>query len=293
MRHSIVAAALLACAASAQAKITATAHDAVARPGQPVELRAKFERASWLRWDMKDELVEFTVAGQVTSARTDRDGMARVRVNANVAPGIYDFSARIPRKPRAMLARGRIFVLDPARPIAVVDIDGTLSDLHSWLVPFWGKRAKTFPGAPRVVQALARNHQILYLTARDDVHDRRTRLFLNRHRFPDGPIVFNDRGLTTKQERQQFRGKHHATYKLAELQRLQALGFTLRLGIGDKETDAFAYEGAAIPSYIHTNKQLPAPSVTFISYVQLEQRLIADGVLQTGGGLVASFPSPN
>lgn len=294
MKSTALAAALIACAATAQAKITATAHDAITAPGQPVELRAKFERASWLRLDMRDELVEFTVGGQVTQARTDRDGVATIRVRASVAPGVYDFSARVPRKPRAELARGRVFVLDPTRPLAIVDIDGTLSDLNSFLVPFWGKRAKTFPGAPRVVQALARDHQVVYLTARDDLHDRITRSFLNRHRFPDGPVVFNDWGLGTRAERRQWRGKHHGTYKLAALQDLVAKGLTIRLGIGDKDTDAYAYEGVGANSYVRTERPLPAPTVSFLSYVQLEQRLLADGILSatTAGGLAGSFPPP-
>lgn len=285
MKHVALVAALLVCASTAHAKITPTALDAITRPGQPVTLRAKFESAGWLRLDMRDELVEFTVSGQVHQARTDRQGVARIQITANGQPGIYGFSARVPRKPRARLAQGRVFVLDPNRPLAIVDVDGTISKLPSWLIPFWGKRAKTYDHAPQVVHALARDHQVVYLTARDDIFDRKTRTFLNRRGFPDGPIVFDLK----------FRpgGDHAAAYKLRELTRLQAKGFTLALGLGDKATDARAYLGAGIPSYIHTDEPLPAPSVRYPDYRQLEAQLIADGILRGGGGLTTSFPPPN
>ena len=284
MKHVALVAALLVCASTAHAKITPTALDAITRPGQPVTLRAKFESAGWLRLDMRDELVEFTVSGQVHQARTDRQGVARIQVTANVQPGVYAFSARVPRKPRARWAQGRIFVLDPARPLAIVDVDGTISKLPSWLIPIWGKRAKAYDHAPEVLRALARSHQVVYLTARDDLLDRRTRAFLNRRGFPDGPLIFDLR---------QRLGGDHAAHKLRELTLLQAKGFTIALGLGDKDTDAQAYVGAGVLSYIHTDEPLPAPSVVYPDYPRLEARLIADGILASGGGLTASFPPPN
>ncbi|MEZ6183750.1 MAG: hypothetical protein R3F62_01935 [Planctomycetota bacterium] len=64
---------------------------------------------------MKDELVEFTFAGQVTPGPHRPRRMATVRVQAAFAPGLR-LNARIPRKPKAMLARGRVFVPDPHTP---------------------------------------------------------------------------------------------------------------------------------------------------------------------------------
>ncbi|MEZ6183751.1 MAG: hypothetical protein R3F62_01940 [Planctomycetota bacterium] len=59
--------------------------------------------------------------------------------------------------------------------------------MSSLLIPFWARQDLPWgaAGDPKA----ARNHQIRELTARDDVHDRRTRTFLNRQSIPDGLIA--------------------------------------------------------------------------------------------------------
>ena len=193
--------------------------------------------------------------------------------------GVYPFSAELTARPSAPKANGRLFVLDPATPVAIVDIDHTLSDLSTWKVPFQGADAPTFPGAPQLINDLARTHQIIYLTARDDSFDRISRVFLNRHGFPDGPVIYNDLGLTTWAELQQLDEGRHGEFKLRVIQGLQARGVNVVLGIGDKDTDAFAYESSGIQSYIHTTRVATGNSYHFTDYTQLRLELVARGVL--------------
>jgi len=181
-----------------------------------------------------------------------------------------------------------VWVLDPDRPVAVVDIDGTLSDLPGILVHLKSDDAPTFAGAPELLRDLARTPQVVYLTARDDVLDAATRAFLARHDFPPGPVLFNDMGLWSAEERRQFDPENHGEFKLGVIQALQARGVPVTLGIGNAETDASAYEGAGIASAILTDAEGEGPSFRFRDYAELRRRLEEDGVLApaTGGTTV-------
>lgn len=270
--------------------IEATGLDAITTPGHPVEVRAKFERGGWAFWrpDVRDRAATVEVLGQRHRVRTDREGLARVVVQPT-APGVYPITARLERRSRPQVATSRLFVLDPARPVAVVDIDGTISDLPDWQVPFVGHRAPTFAGAPALMADLARRFQIVYLTARDDLFDEGTRAFLARHGFPDGPIVYNDLGLSTPEERGQLDPHAHGEFKLGQLQALRARGVAVTIGIGNAETDAFAYEQAGLPSYILTTKAGAGPSFRFTRYADLRPRLVADGWLPATTGLAGAL----
>ncbi len=283
--------------------------------------------AFW-RPDVRDRAATVEALGQRHRVRTDREGLARVVVQPT-APGVYPITARLERRSRPPVVRGsecepaarasgwiapaasghvparsasarerrttptiatsRLFVLDPARPVAVVDIDGTISDLPDWQVPFVGHRAPTFAGAPALMADLARRFQIVYLTARDDLFDEGTRAFLARHGFPDGPIVYNDLGLRTPEERGQLDPHAHGEFKLGQLQALRARGVAVTIGIGNAETDAFAYEQAGLPSYILTTKAGAGPSFRFKRYADLRPRLVADGWLPATTGLAGAL----
>ncbi len=261
-------------------RFLATPHDAVTTPGQAVNVEAKFERKGFYFFnpDLRNEPVRFDFGSGVTAnASTDRDGLAAIGIRAGL--GVYPFSAELSARSNAPTADGRLFVLDPATPVAIVDIDHTLSDLSTWRVPFQGADAPTFPDAPQLINDLARTHQIIYLTARDDSFDAISRAFLARHGFPDGPVIYNDLGATTWAELEQLDEGKHGEFKLAAIQGLQARGVNVVLGIGDKPTDAFAYETSGIQSYIHTTQAGSSNSYRFTDYPQLRLELVARGVL--------------
>lgn len=286
MKHSIFAPGLLAllalavCASPAAGEVVAIPHDAIALPGQNVILGTKFERSSlggFWRPDVKNKAVRYSFAGRSGVVRTNFDGMALAQTRAPSAPGTYPFEAEL-LSPQVR-GQGTLWVLDPNKPVAVVDIDGTISDLPDWKVPFSGARAPTFPGAPQLLADLAATHQIVYLTARDDSFDAQTRPFLARHGFPAGPVIYNDLGLSTIGEIRQLFPSEHGPFKLRKLQELLARGIKVEVGIGNAETDAFAYEGAGIASYLNTSEPGTGPTFRFRDFADLRVRLRADGVL--------------
>ncbi len=274
---TLAAVSTLATATPAQAGVTATGHDTiVASVGERGVLSAKFERSGWGFWrvDVRGRLVTFSLAGRTFQARTNEDGVARTSLSVT-RPGVYPFEAWLSGE-ESTVATGRLWVLDPTRPVVVTDIDGTISDMPDWEVPLRGEKAQAFPHSPGILNALAKRHQVIYLTARDDTFDSKTRTFLARRGFPAGPVIYNDLGLWTEAERNQFDPKAHAAFKLAQIQKM---GLKVALGIGNAETDAQAYEGAEILSYIRTDKTGSGASIRFLDYGWLEKRLQEDGHL--------------
>ncbi|MGE0709348.1 MAG: hypothetical protein AB7N76_34935 [Planctomycetota bacterium] len=269
---------LLASAPAAQAGVKIQTYDALASPGGSTQLGAKFERGlmGWV-WspDLEKKQVEVGFGGQTFSGRTDDEGMIRFPITAPSQPGVYSFTAKY----KKTSAVGKLYVTN--KPLAIVDIDGTISDLPDWQVPFRGAKAKTFPGSPELLRDLSRTHQVVYLTARDDVWNSQTRAFLARHNFPDGPVIYNELGQG-----------NHGEFKLAKIRELRAMGLNPALGIGNAETDAYAYETAGIPSYIRTNKVVAgSTSYRFLATDDLRRRLVQDGVLLVGlAGVIGSTP---
>ena len=257
--------------------IDGTGLDGVTTPNTPVQLGAKFER-KLLGFDVRQERVRFTIGETGLTASTDGDGVARVSYTPTRV-GVFEFTARLAERPDEAAARGKVFVVDPKRPVAVVDIDGTLSTMSSVQVLTSGERADAFKGSPELLEALAETHQIVYLTARDDTLDQKTRAFLALHAFPTGPVIYNEWGVRKTEARAQLDPDNHGEFKLAAIEELVRRKLKVVLGIGDAETDAEAYEGAKIRSYIRTIKAGRGASFRFTNYQQLKVRLMLDGVL--------------
>lgn len=270
-------------ASLAPAQTFAVAHDAITTPGRSVKLGTKFERSQYgglWRPDLRFKRATYRFRGLSGTVRTDFDGMAIVRAPAPSAAGVYGFEAEL-ASPSA-LARGSMWVLDPQRPLVIVDIDGTISDLPEWQVPLIGGHARAYADSPQLLRDLARSYQIVYLTARDDTFDPQTRAFLKRHSFPAGPVIYNDLGLWTSEERRQLQKDEHGSFKLRKIQELQAMGLNVAFGIGNSETDGWAYEQAGLPSYLRTEVTGSGASFRFSRYATLRARLGRDGRLRTG-----------
>lgn len=263
----------------ARAEVVGTGLDSATTPGQATTLRAKFEHGRWLRIDVRYRSVEFRcdALGVRTTARTDIDGVATASITPARA-GTFRFTARL-LDDDGPTTSGRLFVYDPAKPILVTDIDGTISDLPDWQVPFRGHKAPVFKGSPETLARLAQRYRIVYLTARDDRWDGKTREFLRRNGFPDGPVFYNDLGLLTHAEREQLEPEHHGQFKLGVIRGLSSRGVDVRVGLGNAETDAWAYEQAGIRSYIRTTEPGSGPSFRFSDDVQLRRQMVIDGVL--------------
>jgi LNS2-like protein (lipin/Ned1/Smp2) len=254
------------------------ARDAITVVGRRVELSAKLtKRLGPLRPDQKGRTLEFQLGEAKASGRTDSDGVGRASL-APLTTGIVPFTVKVSDAPATQI-KGRLWVLEPERPVVICDIDGTLSDMGGLRVPVSGWRAKAFPGAPELLRDLAKTHAIVYLTARDQSFRAASQGFLRKHDFPLGPLLLNSWGLDKGSQREQLLPSRHGRFKLKVLQRLQARGLKLALGIGDKPGDAEAYEGAGVRSFIRSKTALGERSIVFPDYATLRRRLAAEGLL--------------
>jgi len=254
------------------------ARDAVTVVGRRVELSAKLtKRVGPLRPDQEGRTLEFQLGQAKASGQTDSDGVGRASL-APLTTGIVPFSVRVSDDPSTRI-RGRLWVLEPERPVVICDIDGTLSDMGGLRVPVSGWRAPAFPGAPALLRDLARTHAIVYLSARDQSFRAASRGFLRKHDFPLGPLLLNSWGIDKGSQREQLLPSRHGRFKLKVLERLKARGLKLVMGIGDKPGDAEAYEGAGIRSLIRSETALGERSIVFPDYATLRKRLVAEGLV--------------
>ncbi len=242
-----------------------TGHDQVGRVGTPTTLSTKLELdgPSYADWDLKDKEVEFFVNGQsVGVGRTDRDGVARVPFTPT-ATGQLEVTYQLAEADdRARFkdddGQGTLFVLDD-RPAVIVDIDGTLSTMGELKVPFFGEKAESFDHSVEALNRLSSDYNIIYLTARDDAFDHKTRQFLTKDHdgetqeiqaFPDGPVFYNDMGLTSYSELAQLDKDRHAAFKTETIKDIQLAGIPVVAGIGNAETDRLAYQATHLDTFI-------------------------------------------
>ena len=150
---------LVPAVASASPDLVATGVDAITTPGHEVTVRVRVELPGIRSKPAANEPVTISVLGETRWVRTDANGLAATTVKPS-SPGVTYIESHVVREP-AVVGRARLFVLDSKKPVAVVDVDQTLSDMASWRVPLSGEKADTFPGAPDVLSDLARTHQVV------------------------------------------------------------------------------------------------------------------------------------
>lgn len=283
--------------ASQLVEVIETGHDQVGIPGKPVTLAVKVELLydgdfsqvidqidpdwnQYLSPDLKGHRVRFSIDGSpIGIAVTDRDGVARID-HTPESVGIYTITYELaePDDSGTYLeddGQARLFVLTD-RPTLVVDIDGTLSDYPDWKVPFSGQKADAFKGAVETLQQLTETYHIVYLTARDDALDNKTRQFLFKDHdpetegtqcFPNGPVLYNDWGLNFYEEFSQLDPERHAAFKTETIKQMQMVGVPLVAGIGNAETDRIAYEGTGLEAFIIDHDMEAQHPGTFYSQV--------------------------
>ncbi|MBI4613935.1 MAG: zinc dependent phospholipase C family protein [Planctomycetes bacterium] len=269
---------------SALKRVATTPHDQIALPGTRTVLEAKFEMDLGLGYfnpDLSGKEVEFFVSGvSIGKGITDKDGVARIEYTPPAAGRIevtYQMTHPAYKGDEGKL----ILFVAPPRPSVVFDIDGTLSDFPDWLVPISGDQAPAFPYSLEFTKQLAgAGFNVIYVTARDDALDRMTRGFLSAQGFPEGPVFYNDWGLTTREERDQLSSKNHGQAKIRILKGLMAAGIPIVAGVGNAPTDAEAYKGVGIESYIiRSGETIPAGSTIFGDYRELAGILLVPAKL--------------
>ena len=208
-------------------------YDVLCTPGQTVALRARLQAGDFLR-GRDGHVVRFRREGALYGAAlTDGDGVAAVSFTprhsgdtvftADAAPrGFRD----VPPQPVRLVVACR-----PAdAPLVVVDLDKTLvaSGFQEVLL---GSPAP-MPDSPRVMRRIAGKYGVVYLTHRPDLFGPKSKAYLRRHGYPDGPLLLSDiRGF--------LRGSE--AFKSGMLAELRGRFGNLQIGIGDKISDAAAY----------------------------------------------------
>ena len=219
-----------------------TTVDALALPGEEIPLRARLQAGTFLT-DQSGETVSFHLDGRLyRTVETDNDGHA-VTSFTPPAPGDYRFTAEVspvglrdrPPRPQPLLVACR----QADAPMVVVDLDKTVvaSGFRTVLI---GDPTPMSRSA-EVLSRLADGNTIVYLTHRPDHFGPKSRRWLARENYPIGPLLLASVGGFLKGS---------GTYKTEEIRRLKSRFGNLRIGIGDKISDAQAYHGNGLKAFL-------------------------------------------
>lgn len=217
-----------------------TARDALALPGEQVRLQARLQGGDFLT-DMPGYVVRFRRDGNLyRAAQTNEEGQAVVTFTPS-EPGDYEFTTEVspvgfadsPPEPQQLLVACR-----PAdAPMAVVDLDKTLvaDGFHTVLIG----NPDPMAGSVEVMRRLAEDHTILYLTHRPDVFTNKSKSWLTENGYPPGPVLLSSVSEFLKGS---------GAYKTEMLRGLTRRFDDIRVGIGDKVSDAQAYHDTGLES---------------------------------------------
>ena len=218
------------------------AMDAVALPGETVDLRARLEAGDLLA-DQPGYVVRFLRGGQLyKAAETQENGEARVAFTPD-AVGRYEFSAElspngfpgVPPDPRPIV----VACIDADAPAMIVDLDKTVvkDGFDEVLI---GDPAP-MPDSPRVLARLTEAREVIYLTHRPDYFGPKSKAWLANQGYPPGPLLMSDVSG--------FLGGS-GEFKTEAIRRLKERFTGLDLGIGDKISDAQSYRDNGVAAYL-------------------------------------------
>ncbi len=218
-------------------------YDTLALPGEAVDVKVRLQGGSMLR-DKPGYVVRFYDGGQLfKAAETDDDGNACVSFTSQQSGDVLlsaGFSPNgfldEPPPPTNVLVACR-----PAdAPMIVVDLDQTL--VASGIVDVLLDKARPVPDAQRVVQRLAGQYTIIYLTGRPDLFTIRTRQWLAENGFPRAVLLMASMSdMLSGQFKPRVLGGLHERFT------------NLRFGIGDKASDMRAYAASGMTGVMLLN----------------------------------------
>lgn len=214
------------------------AYDVIALPGRSVELRADLTTAKSFR-DIENAQIGFFFNNQLLdTAVTDDGGRAVVTW---LPPGLGDYSIvaqilapptdtkkvdMIQVEPFTML----VMVRDANTPFVVIDLDYTL--VGSSFTDVLAGRGEPMADSVEVTHRLAQDYSIIYLTHRPEVMALTSRQWLAKQGYPTGVL------LSSTMTQMVLGSGRYKTDRLATLAQLFP---NLKIGIGDKVSDAKAY----------------------------------------------------
>jgi hypothetical protein len=184
---------------------------------------------------------------ELARALTDDEGIASVPFTP-ARPGDYVFTVEPARGAKLEEFPPPAPILLACRsaeaPLFVIDIDGTV--VRSNFEQVLRDQAEPMAHSREVIRRVAKEHTVVYLTLRIDHLSRATRLWLEEHGYPRGPLLMG-------RFKHLFEGnRQYRTSRVAEL--TERFG-AIRGGVGDKVSDAWAYANNDLPTYLLIDPQ--------------------------------------
>jgi len=177
--------------------------------------------------------VHFLVDGaEVAKATSDERGVAMAL--AQIPRGESRFEAAASYSGKSFRRGGKIVQWRSDEVVVVCDIDATISAtaLDALFFDETDEKSQPIPDSPAVLNAIARNHGILYFTARPKFTIEKTERWLRTHGYPEAPVMTSlDVADLIAQAR----------YKRRELGKLREVFPNLLIGIGNSHADSVGY----------------------------------------------------
>jgi len=223
------------------------AHDVLVHPGEEVTLRASLRGGFRLEGVGGVRLQFHLNERRIDQVTGDSNGNVQTRWTAPSEPGDYRIRVRVkpedqPEDEGRHVAPTRLLVAvrKADAPIAIVDLDKTLvaSGFHRVLL---GAGAEPMEGSGVVLARLGRTHTVVYLTHRPDFLGPSSKQWLDAHGYPLGPVLTSTLGGLIEGS---------GTYKARQLADLAKNFKNLKVGIGDKVSDARAYADRGLTSIL-------------------------------------------
>jgi len=222
------------------------AFDTLAYPNEPIELAANLQSIRNMKGIAGVTVAFYDGKELIDTARTDAAGLATAQWTPPKA-GNYAFTARIVKAPDgAPKAMGDVTpapLLVAARnkdeKFVVIDLDHTVVDSSFFRVLTLG--AKRMADSVEVTNRIAGLYSIVYLTHRPELLTRKSKSWLKNNGYPEGPLLVS--------ELKQALGDS-GKFKTAKLTDLRKAFANVKIGIGDKPSDAHAYVDNGLTAYL-------------------------------------------
>jgi hypothetical protein len=222
------------------------AFDTLTYPNEPVELIARLQSVKLLE-AIEGVSIAFYLDDQlIETAKTDQTGVAKI-VWTPSATGDYNIAAKIVEVPAGLsqeilevpAAPLLVAVREKQDPLLVLDLDHTVVD-SSFFRVLMGS-GTPMKDSVEITNKLKQRYTLIYLTHRPDLMTYRSKSWLKKNGYPDGPLLVS--------ELKQALGSS-GEFKAARLASLKETFANIQIGIGDKLSDAQAYVENGITAYL-------------------------------------------
>jgi hypothetical protein len=222
------------------------AFDTLAHPNEPVELTCRLQKAKFLD-DVPGATIGYYLDSRLVDiAETDLDGFANISWTPSAA-GDYLFTvkiAEIPKNQNQDLLRVSpvpllVAARDKTTPFVVIDLDHTVVDSSFFRVLLGG--GEPMVDSVDVTNKIAQKYSLIYLTHRPDLMTHRSKSWLRKHGYPPAPLLVS--------ELKQALGSS-GKFKTAKIAALNQAFTDIKIGIGDKLSDAQAYVDNGMTAYL-------------------------------------------